>query len=141
MEEQAIHQTHHQETHQEVGNSIYLVLGLILVTPLLAVEFGSKDLVMQWHPLYHIGNINAKGYHLWWYLTLLYLTMKSVLWSIVAILKEPKHIKMIFNFLIYETIMLMDFIIIYGRSPVRGSVAIIFSAYMVYYHYKYEPRG
>lgn len=138
MEEQAIHHIHHQETHQEgKGSSIYLVLGLIIIAPLLAVEFGSKDIVTQWHPFYHIGDINAKGYHLWWYLTLLYLTLKSPLWSIVALLKETRHTRLIIVFLIYEMIMLMDFILIYGRSPVRGTVAIIFSAYMVYYHYKH----
>lgn len=139
---QATRHTHHQAIRQEgKGSSIYLVLGLILVAPLLAVEFGSKDLIRQWHPLYHIGDINFKGYHLWWYLTLVYLTLKSPLWAIVTLLKERKHTRLIIVFLIYEIIMLMDFILIYGRSPVRGSIAVIFSAYLVWYHYKNENIG
>ncbi len=130
--------TLHQETRQGVANSIYLILGVIIISPLLALHFGSRDIVKQWHPFYHIGDIESKGYHLWWYLTLVYIMLKSVLWAGIALLKKQQHLKLIIVFFVYEIIMFADFILIYGRSPVRWNIEIILSLYMFWYHYKYE---
>ncbi len=134
--EQDIHPIHHHR-HQEAGNSIYLLLGIVLILPILWDQFGS-DRKEQWHLFYHVGKPEYEGYSLYWFLGLTYLFILPVIFPFIAILAKSKHKILLICFGIYGFAMLFDHILVYSQSEVRHWLAIIFSLFMVWYHYKYE---
>lgn len=142
---------HHRHRHHRPGNNaIYLILGAIVISPLIWQLFGS-DKVGQWHPfydvIYYIDGVKYEGYTFSWYLTLTFIRTKTLLWPIIAILAKPRHYNLIYIYIGYELIMLIDHFLFYEQASsiifgvqigMRVIIAPILAIYMVYYHYKYE---
>ncbi len=127
----ATRQIHHHHHQQEAANSIYLILGVILILPLLWPIIGS-DQIKKWHPFYDVE------YSLYWYVALTIYNIKPFLYLIVARLYKPKHKILLIIFMGYEGVLFLDHILIYSQSPGIFYCGIILSFYMVLHHYKYE---
>jgi len=127
--EEATHQTHRRH-HPGTGTSIYLVLGVILMMPLLWQEFGSDE-VRKWHPFFDVE------YSLYWYIALTVYNLKPLLYLIVARLAKRKHHTLLAVFMGYEFILYIDHVLIYSQSPGTYIVGMSLALYMVYYHWKY----
>lgn len=126
---EAIHQAHHQARHQgETINSIYLVLGVILILPLLWPVFGNEE-IRKWHPFSEVE------YSLAWYIVLTTYNLKPLLYLIAGRLAKPRHYTLIYVFMGYECILLLDHILIYSQSPGIFVSAILLSGWMAIYGY------
>ena len=123
-------QIHHHH-HQERATSIYLILGIILILPLLWPIIGS-DQIKKWHPFYNVE------YSLYWYVALTVYNIKPFLYLIVARIYKPQHKILLIIFIVYEGVLFLDHILIYSQSPGIFYGGIIISLYMVLHHYKYE---
>ncbi len=129
--EEDTRQIHRQTHHQEGVNSIYLILGTLLILPI--IWHGVRDdFTYKWHPFSDVE------YSLTWYLVLTSYNLRPLLYTMVAILAKPKYYTLLFVFAIYESILFIDHLLIYSQSPTYKAMAILISYYMVWYHYKYE---
>jgi len=144
--EMEIRQHHRLRLRHHLGNSfIYIILGLIALMPLIWQTFGS-NVVKKWHLF------NDVEYSLYWYLTILFMRVKAVLWPIVVVLAKKRHYNLIYIFIGYEAIMVIDHIFFYSQSSfdvyikgigvvevgARVIISLLLAIYMIYYHYKYE---
>lgn len=120
--------------HHRTNSWVYLVLGIVLVTSFVWQGYGS-EVVRKWHPFYDVE------YSLYWYLALTSMSLRPLLYCVVAILAKRRHYGLIKIFIIYEAIIFFDHILIYSQSPVREPIAILLATYMIWYHYKYEHVG
>jgi len=131
----------HHLRHQ--GSSfIYLILGLVLLMPLIWQEYGSDE-VRKWHPFFDVE------YSFYWYLTISAMRIKPILYLTVAILARHRHRYLIYMFIVYESIMLVDHFLFYSQSNMelfgvqvgmRVITSVILAIYMVWHHYKYEGK-
>ena len=101
--------------------------------PIIWQTFGSDE-VRKWHPFSNVE------YSLSWYLVLTSYNLRPLLYAIVVILVKPRHYTLILCFIIYESILFLDHMMIYSQSPTYKIMAFIISTYMVWYHYKYESH-
>jgi len=128
------HRDHHpHHPHHLTTNWIYLLLGVILITSYIWQEY-DNGVTRKWHIFYDVE------YSLYWYIALMSWALRPLLYIIVAILSEVRHRKLLITFMIYESILFLDFVLVYSQSDVRRPIAIIMAIYMVWYHYKYEPH-
>ena len=131
---QDIHQDHHQIHHQEGVSSIYFILGIILIMPIVWHSFGSDE-IRKWHPFSNVE------YSLSWYLVLTSYNLRPLLYVVVANLAKPRHHTLILCFIVYEAVLFLDHMMTYSQSPVYSIIPLILSTYMVWYHYKFENIG
>jgi len=126
------HQDHHHPRHLTT-NWIYFLLGVILITSYIWQEY-DNGVTGKWHIFYDVE------YSLYWYIALMSWSLRPLLYIIVAIISELRHRKLLITFMIYESVLFLDFVLAYSQSNVRRPIAIIMVIYMVWYHYKYEPH-
>lgn len=119
--------------HQEEGSSIYFILGIILIMPIVWHSFGSDE-IRKWHPY------SPVEYSLSWYLVLTSYNLRPVLYALVANLAKPQHYTLILCFIIYESILFLDHMMTYSQSPFYRIMPLVLSTYMVWYHYEYETK-
>ena len=128
------HQGHHpRHPHRLTTNWIYLLLGVILITSYIWQEY-DNGVAGKWHIFYDVE------YSLYWYIALMSWALRPLLYIIVAVLSEIRHRKLLITFMLYESILFLDFVLVYSQSDVRRPIAIIMVIYMVWYHYKYESN-
>lgn len=128
------HQDHHLlHPRRLTTNWIYLLLGVILITSYIWQEY-DNGVAGKWHIFYDVE------YSLYWYIALMSWSLRPLLYIIVAILSEIRHRKLLITFMLYESVLFLDFVLVYSQSNVRRPIAIIMAIYMVWYHYKYEPH-
>ena len=129
------HQANHH--HHQTTTSIYLVLGIITILPILWDEYGSNQ-IGQWHPFYQVGGKDYPGYSLYWYIGLTAWSLIPVLYIVVALIAKSIHNLLLVSFLVYQTTLFLDWVLVYAQSDVRTYLAIILAVYMAWYHYKYD---
>ncbi len=129
--EEVTHRDHLHLHQRTTTASIYLVLGIILILPLLWQAFGN-DTVRKWHPF------REEEYSLYWYIALLVYNLKPLLYLIVARLTKPRYFTLIYVFIGYECILFLDHVLIYSQSPGIVIGAMVMAVYMVWYFFKYK---
>ena len=136
---------HHLRHHHQGSNWIYIILGIIISLPLIWYSYGyhanGESIIGKWHPFYDVE------YSLAWYLTLMSIRLKTVLYPIAILVAKERHYPLIYIFIAYEGIMFIDSILFYAQSffyyhgiqiGMRIIFSIILAITLVWYHYKYE---